>query len=91
MDMTTQRKEIDKAKKAILSGIWKKRPTPYSKVCGTTSTYSQAMSELQNEKKIEVYSMEIFIKNREPEYYRWLPFTTVKGGFLVTPLLVKTL
>lgn len=87
--MNLLEKEVERAKKKILSGIWKKRPTPYAKICGTTSAYTIAMSQLQNEGKIEVYSEEIFIKDRTPEYYKWVPFREVKGGFLISPLLVR--
>ena len=84
-------KEVEKAKKEILRGIWKKKPTPYAKVCGQTSAHNQALTELQNEGKIEVYSERIFIKDkdRELEYYRWVPFQPVEGGFLIEPLLVR--
>ena len=91
--MNLHEKEVEKAKKQILRGIWKKKPTPLAKICGSTSAHTQALSQLINDKIIEQYSEEILITDAERnlEYYKWLPFRTVKGGHLVRPILVKLL
>lgn len=82
---------VKTAKNEILRGIWKKRPTPLAKVCGRTVEHNNAMNELLSEGKVEIYSKPIFIKSheRELEYYRWVPFTPVDGGFKVQPLLIR--
>ena len=91
--MNAHRQEVEKAKKEIIRGIWKNKPTPFAKVCGTTSAHSQAMAELQNEKKIQTYATTVTITKheRELEYYRWVPYREVKDGFQLEILAVKLL
>jgi hypothetical protein len=91
--MNGMRKEIEKAKKEILRGIWKKKPTPFAKVCGNTSAHAQALSELQNNKVIETYSTTVVIskEERELEYYRWVPYRELSGRFELELLAVRKL
>lgn len=85
------RKYIDQAKKEILKGILKKKPTPLAKVCGKDSAHNNALNELLNEKKVEIYSEQITItkEERNLEYYRWVPFFDRGSTVQLTPLLIK--
>jgi hypothetical protein len=87
----TYRELIDQSKRNILRGIWKKRPTPFAKVCGDTAVDNSAMNELQSEGKVEIYSKQIKISKevQKEEYFRWVPFYDKGTHVLVTPLLIK--
>lgn len=91
--MNAFHKEVERAKKQILKGIWKKKTTPYAKVCGITPAHAQAMAELHIDKIIETYSATIVISESERnlEYYRWAPFTKVKDGIQIKLLAVRKL
>ena len=91
--MNAHEKEIEKAKKAILKGISKTKPTPYAKVCGSTSAYAQALEQLANAKITQTYTTTVTLtkEERELEYYRWVPFREVNGMFVLEIIAIKIL
>lgn len=88
-DRYTFTQYIEQAKKKILRGIAKKRVTPLAKVCGSDTIFANALNQLLIEKKIEIYVEVIVIPDRTPEYYHWLPFREVIGGYQVEPFLIR--